>query len=245
MKKFSSMLALGLAAAMTFGMTVCAAPSVSTTDSDVTNDTLQEAAASVVVKNESVKEVEAITVEVFDQAAAAAADVAAKATENIDSNPVIKEAIAEVLGVPAAEVTSADVTLTPLKGFDAKAEEGAKFPLTVTFEKVTGVSGGNSYVVLHQLPDGTWETLKAAANGSSLTVTFPSSLSPVVPVKVEKPVKAGIADDDEDEEPAAAVTADGKVAAPKTGETLPMAGVVTVICLAGAALCVKKIRYNY
>lgn len=218
MKKLSSMLTLGLAMAMVFGMTVSAAGSVSTVNSSVTNDTLKAAADSVVAESSVAVDVKEVDVAVFDNAAVTA---------------------------PDAEVVGKGAETKIVTAFDVEVAEAITSSVTITFKNVEGVSAGKQYVALHQLKDGAWETLPAKVVGAgSIEITF-NSLSPVAIVEV---VKAGEMDDDDDddddEEAAVVVAADGTVVAPKTGEALPAAGILAVICLAGAALCAKKVRFN-
>ena len=71
-------------------------------------------------------------------------------------------------------------------------------------------------------------------------------MSPVAVVEVEK---AGADDDDDDDDSSDAATTTTTTVeetnvSPKTGETLPVAGIMAVICLAGAAVAVKKVKFN-
>ena len=76
-----------------------------------------------------------------------------------------------------------------------------------------GITAGQKVAVLHQKADGTWESrpVTNVSNGS-VTATF-DSLSPVAVVSY---------------------------ASPKTGMSFPVAGVICIISLCGAALCMKK-----
>lgn len=108
---------------------------------------------------------------------------------------------------------------TVLKAFDVPAPAGIDYSkgVQITFA-VPGIMAGQSIAVLHQKADGTWESLPVNHVGQdSVTATF-TSFSPVAIVSY--------------------------AASPKTGETLPAAALLAVICLAGAALCTKKIGFN-
>lgn len=105
-----------------------------------------------------------------------------------------------------------------LKAFDVTLPDGDySAGVQITFA-VPGIAAGQKIAVLHQKADGTWESLTVNHVGQdSVTATF-TSFSPVAIVAYE--------------------------GSPKTGETLPVAGILAVICLAGAAVCAKKIRFN-
>lgn len=215
MKKLSSMLALGMALALTLGMTVCAAPSVSTENSNVTNQTLAETAAKV-----------ASTAEGGVTVAPAAADVATY-DEAVKVTPD-----SSVIGDVTVKATVAVFELNVTAG-TIDAEKGTK--VTITLPEI---SGDKKYVILHKKADGAWETIKPdSISAGSIVATF-KSLSPISIVEVEE--KAG--DDDNDDNDSSAES--GAAVSPKTGETLPAAGILAVICLAGVSVCAAKVRCN-
>ncbi len=146
--------------------------------------------------------------------------------------------------VPVAAMQLPDVV------FDQETE--------ITFQ-IPGVEVGQQYVFLHLNHDGEWEAIPAVVTGNGqLTGKF-TSLSPlsaqmvviefepddVQPEQPEKP----------DEKPVDTApwwdwgpaentaTATGTTS-PKTGETLPVVGIIALICLAGAAVSVKKVSFN-
>lgn len=212
MKKFSKMLALGLALVMTFSMTAFAEE-----NSPADNNTSAESealAGKVEVPNTVVVDGKEVTVEVSTKA------VAAEAVDYVKA--AVKAESGEVVG-------ALDVTL------NLTAEEIAK-GATVTL-KVAGVSDNYEYVVYHQKADGTWEVLDATVLGDGTLSVKLTSLSPLVVVK------AGEVDSDDNNDDSADST-DGVVVSPKTGETFPVAGMMLVICLAGAVVCAKKVRFN-
>ena len=92
---------------------------------------------------------------------------------------------------------------------------GAGYEVTL---KVAGIAAGDAIAVLHYT-GSTWEVIKPSSVAAGSVTFVTSSLSPISVVKLD-------------------VT--GVTESPKTGSSLPVAGVVLVICLAGAALCGKK-----
>lgn len=69
------------------------------------------------------------------------------------------------------------------------------------------------------------------------------SCSPFVLVVVKDNVKPGLPPV-EGTAPATTTTAAGAPVSPKTGEALPVAGMMAVLCLAGVVVCAKKARCN-
>ncbi len=104
---------------------------------------------------------------------------------------------------------------------------------------VQGLNKDKNYVVLHLKDDGTWEALAATVDGDALNVEF-TSFSPVVIAEVELQ-KAGTDDGDDGDSDS---EDSQNPASPKTGETLPLAGGMAVICLAGAYVCAKRVKTN-
>lgn len=237
MKKFSKLLALSLATALTLGMTVSAAGSTSTTNSEITSEVLADNAKKVDADATGLDagvtvEVKAATVADYDAASNVADDVAPSDVE-----------VVEV-------VTVFNVELENAAGADASATVSASNPLTVTLKNVPGVVSGKLYVVLHQKKDGTWERVSGVQPGPTLTATF-TSLSPVAVVEVDEKDTGNDDDDDDDDDDdttAAASTSvaatTGVAASPKTGETMPVAVLFAVASLGAAVVCSRKARYN-
>lgn len=150
---------------------------------------------------------------------ATAKDVSAVSAKTADGAAV---AVAEVT---EAVVTDAQKAAVALVGQNAGANAGSVqvekvFELNATLSgstsitiEVPGITAGQKVAVLHQKADGTWESrpVTNVSNGS-VTATF-DSLSPVAVVSY---------------------------ASPKTGMSFPVAGVICIISLCGAALCMKK-----
>ena len=230
MKKFMKLMAFAMAMTLVFGMTVSAAESPTTED--------QEANTAFKV----VQEVGAVT----EDGANLTVNKAALTGEQYTA------AKAAVDGAVIADVTkksivaALDVTVP-----DATAEQLAK-GITVTFA-VDGVKTGSSYVVFHLKADGTWEQLTAAVpRDGYVSATF-TSFSPVVVVEVVKAASSdnnggssdsGSANSGSDSSNAAAAAPAEAAVSPKTGEMFPAAGIMAVICLAGASFCAVKVRKN-
>lgn len=210
MKKLSKMLALSMALALTLGMTAAAAPSVSSTDSAVTNDVLEEQAekTTAVTADGATVTIEAVEVAVYD-----AVDAAGKTDSVVGGNVEVKKilAVVDVQG-PAG---GAEVTISN-----------------------PAIEAGKKYVLLHQKADGTWEKIDPSKiEAGKITATF-GSFSPVAIVEIA--AKAG----SNNSSAAATTTTTTPAASPKTGETLPVAGIAALICLAGVVACAKKVKFN-
>lgn len=169
MKKFSSMLALGLALAMTLGMTVSAAPSVSTANSTITSETLEKAASetTVTASNGVEASVTAPSVATYDGAVGQIAQ--ASVAEKVRST---------------AKITS-DVFLVIAQVYEVSVTNGASLGSGTEFKFTSPKFNANTtYVALHQFSDGTWEVLPVTVSGNTASVTL-KSLSPVAFVEVQ------------------------------------------------------------
>lgn len=211
MKKLSTALALGLAMALTFGMTAFAAESP-TTDGVAAGEQVVVTEASVAV-----------------------------------TNAVSDTQVAQISDGTAATQAGVDSSAQSISVFDLKLKEGQTIPeggLKVTFTLPAGTfdTGSYDYYVLHF--NGTaWEKVDSSVDSSeAITATF-KSLSPIAIVSVEKD---GDDDDDDDDTVAATVTttADGSAASPKTADTASVAGIIALAALAGAAVTVRRTRFN-
>lgn len=249
MKRLSKMAALGLALALTFGMSVNAAESVTTEGN------------APVLSEEQTRQYEQ---KAADQAAATTvtATVGGVSVE-IKKEPVAPQTLAQ------AEQVGADKVIANASSLGIKIPEGATVTTTVVGSAnisipegtdiskgiqlsigISGIQAGKNYVLLHLTKDSAgnpvWETIKpdSIADGK-VTATF-TSLSPVVASEVI--VLVGEEESEPWPEPRhpenAAAAPAGAATSPKTGETLPAAGLMALICLAGAAVCAKRVRYN-
>lgn len=227
MKKSSKILTLSLAMALVFGMTVSAAGSTSTTNSEVTNTTLakqaeevqKDAAAKTEDGTEVTVTVAATTVEKFDSAAAAAKEQAKTLTKN-------------------------DGTATVVAAFELSVDVADK-PVIISV-KVPGVKADGKYAFLHY--DGAkWEVIAASNNNGTLTGTF-NSLSPVAVIELKDGAEPAQSNNNNNSNNnssnnTAAAPASAAVS-PKTGETVPAAGIMAVILIAGAVICAKKYQMS-
>ena len=246
MKRLSKMAALGLALALTFGMSVNAAESVTTEGNapvlseeqtkQYEQKAEEQAAATTVTATVGGVSVTVTKTAVAPQTLAQAEQVGAdKVVANASSLGI---SIPEGATVTTTVVGSANITIP--EGIDIS--KGLQLSIGIS-----GIQAGKNYVLLHLTKDGVWETIRpdSIADGK-VTATF-TSLSPVVASEVI----VLVGDDgghDEWPEPRhpenAAGTPAGAGTSPKTGETLPAAGLMALICLAGAAVCAKRVRYN-
>lgn len=289
MKKVSKMFALGLALAMTFGITVNAAPSIST-GTDV-SDKVEVSGAGVSsaeipsdAKNIEVPAVDVSTM-TDEQVANLSQNSSAKyeAVKEVGTTSDIKvpegatvsvSATPASVGVMAVVDQVADKAVQAMKldvaanakpdvkavlNIDLNVTGGTKADvfaantngIKVTFNAGIVPAANKKYLVLHQLASGAWETVPATiAQDGTVIATF-STLSPVAIVEVPLAEKAGIDTpatpdnkDDSNNDNNASAGNNGAATSPKTGETLPVAGLMAVICLAGAVVCAKRVRYN-
>ncbi len=221
MKKFSKLLALSLATALVFGMTVSAAPSPITSDGDIAVE--------------------------FDGAApegakALVAVESSQAPTNSDANKAIASENSDYEIVNVA--WSGDVHFVDANGNEV-ATNGTIIAYFNENGDIPGVVAGKYFVVLHW-NGSAWVPVSGVQQGPVLYGVF-SSLSPVAIVEVDK--KADDDDDDDNDTtteaaPASAAAATGVAASPKTGETAPVAVLFAVASLGAAVVCSRKARYN-
>jgi len=294
MKKLSGMLALGMALALTFGMTVSAAESPATQNPDFKpTESQTQTAQSTIDALPEVTDVKTTVTQVNSQgqtvrvevklnvqpikaetvAELQSTNVTEKAVDSLKTNggeAKVTETIAKAMAAANAsnkvdsakqKVTDVKIGKTPVAAAVIEVPAGVKIPDSGLRLEISlpgfKPAAGKTYVVMHLGKDG-WEIIApdAIANGK-VTATF-KDLSPVtvnevtftvVPVEDPQPVGEeadnGEEDSNDDSEQAqAAAPAANPATSPKTAETLPAAGVMALICLAGAAVCAGKIRYN-
>lgn len=292
MKKLSSMLALGLAAAMVFGMTVSAAESPNTATTITPSTTVDDSIVNSVVNasdelagSQAVATQVAVSVplptlneeEVKSYTQTAATQLAAVKAESITTNlkddagnpvavttkavePAVAaaapqaavEAVKQLVDTGILQMNTGSATtssVTVKAGVDislpADVAVSESNPVTVAIPVNIEIQPEKTYLVLHMVADGQWETVKAVIVNGTIYGTF-TKLSPVLVVEADA-VKAGNNDDDDDDDDSGIVVLENGTAAPaspKTGESIPVAGMMAVICLAGAAVCAVKVRYS-
>lgn len=228
MKRFSKILALGLAAVMTFGMTVSAEESVS---ADKMPDLMWVPAdRGIMVGGENV----AADVEVKVEALGASAYEVAK--ESVKTEAAAIEKVLADAGVKAAAdkapvfLGAVDIDITGLT--PEQWEKGVEIPLTVP----GGVKSNMRYVVLH---DGV--AIPASVKVDVITVTVKHCSTFVIVGQEVQPVGDN-GGNDEYYNNRPYNTDPSK--SPATGETLPMVTMMALICLAGAAVCRRKAALN-
>lgn len=240
MKKFSKLFALTLAAALTFGMTVNAAESGSTTNNNgetITSETLAKAADDM------------------NQAAKADED-----GEILSAAPVANTTVYDNADDKAAEIVNAetdgettsyklvvvDLTLIDISDPTAPA---VVTPDASKWYEIPGitVAEGKDAKVLHSGDGGaTFDPVGSKVENGKVYGQF-SSLSPVAVVIFDAKDEEETGSDPEptNETTTTSVAATtGVAASPKTGETVPVAVLFAAAALGAAVVCTKKARYN-
>lgn len=245
MKKFTKMLALGMAAALVFGMTVSAAPSMGTGDvtvSDVVNEVIKDAGLQDKDGN-TVENVEVKARELeegdFNETFGKNED---EALEKAISTPAVSNEINNVFSkvFPNVPVERQHVTHGII---EIGLGEGSSIPEGGLFVPVWPEVKDAAYVVAHW-NGGTWEVLETKVENGYVYALFKAGFSPVYISVLEVTGEEEPPKTDTPNPPASTPSTPSTPASPKTGETLPVAGILAVICLAGVAVCAKKARYN-
>lgn len=243
MKKFSKMLALGMAAAMVFGMTVSAAGSKDTIDAVVDG-------VNTVIENAGVQDSQG---NVIENAPKVEATVLPETVYNETFGNNYDEALAKVDANEAvnAAIDAAFATLN--NGSDKNVYRDiidvtveGEIPAGGLYVPVLPSADGEAYVVAHW--NGTaWEVLQTKVENGAVYALFPQGFSPVY-ISILTVTGEEVPDDngssDNNDSSSDNNNSSAAPESPKTGETLPVAGILAVICLAAAAVCAKKVRYN-
>ena len=238
MKRFSKFFALGLAMVMTFGMTVSAAPS---TGEDAAWQEKVEAAEESAKKDTTLMyvptdrgiTVDGKTVDVkVEIAPLDGEEYLAAESKVVTKTDAIQTALKDA-GVKVADKAPQFIGAVNIE-LDLTAEQwaqGVRIPLTVP----GGVKSNMKYVVLH---DG--EVIVAAPGVDIIYVTVKHNSTFVITAQEVQTVGDNGANDEYyNNRPY-----NNPTKSPQTGETLPMAAIMAMICLAGAAVCVRKAAYN-
>lgn len=270
MKRFSKMLVLGLSAALVFGMTAQADGSVSAGEAPATaeaakNEVTLGGSTTVVVDGQEVTvEIEAPTVleetkyeevkaEVKTQAVVTKVQDKIKEAVKANLKEMVPDSLkeqssgktVELVGEP--KVTAAFNLEAPKGLTQAQIEKGVQVPFTLKAVKSNVI-----YSVIHYLAGGGYEVLPATVKGSTIYATF-NSFSPVVIVEQEiklvgedTPASSdnNNSNNNSSNDNNSSSAPQDASKAPKTGEALPVAAVMAVVLMAGAAFCAKKVRYN-
>lgn len=228
MKKFSKMLALGMALSLAFGVTAFASDSITVDTSGLGEGVLE----SIAVEG---------TLQEGDKV------VAAPAPENTEESVWDEfrdwSKVIEASGYKEPGPVSFSIaTNFEVEVQNADGEKVDRGEITLTFDWV-GFEASKNYAVLHY--DGTkWEIIPATVTADGVKATF-TSLSPVVIVEVSKYV----APTDNDNNTGANTNTNNSAPAqneapksPQTGGVLPAAELMALISLAGSVVCARKVR---
>jgi hypothetical protein len=218
---------------LTIGTTAFAATSPTTTTTSGGSSVAAVETKAPEAYVEAVKEVKGGTV-----SALTTAQVSAAATQAVN----VVSSLPETLPETYSALKNADSTKTIVPNVLAAIEVTADPGATVTLS-IEGISASDMVLVLHfNTTTGAWETIvPTVADG---TVTFTSAtFSPISIVKYTVESKESTdSNNDSTTTTTTTTTSDGTVESPKTGEAAPVVAVVAVICLAGVAVCGKKVK---
>ena len=236
MKKFSKMLALGMAAALAFGMTVSAAESPSTNAAEIVGAVLGE--TQVQDSNGNVVDVKAeatgLPQEAYnEQFGVDYEDALAKVEANEAVNAALDSAFA-ALGNGDRDLYR-DIIDVNVEG---------TIPAGGLYVPLLPAADGAAYVIAHW-NGTTWEVLQTKVENGVVYALFPESFSPVylsilTVTGEENNNNDNNNNNNNNNNNSGSSDNSGAPASPKTGETLPVAGILAVVCLAGVAVCAKK-----
>lgn len=174
----------------------------------------------------------AVTVAAVPQTTVAATQTAVQ--NQLNNLSTLGDVLGDQTVKDAQKDTTKKVSAEIVTVVDVQATTGG----TVTL-KVAGIKAGETILIMHfNETTGAWENIKPSkvADGE---VTFAlSSFSPVAIVKVDvETVTQGTGT-------TAGTTTAATTTSPKTGETTPVIAILAIICLAGVAVCGKKVKAN-
>lgn len=228
-KRVLSAIALAMALSMTFGMTVFASnnssPGTNETKSDaMTFDPIASGNATVSEGEKASLEAEANAVLAVIVGKPDSATLGSLTAEELKDAKTVAAKVAELKGI-----SNADISVLAAADIDISGFSGGSF--TITLNKA--IDPNSKLMVLH-LNGNVWESLRieVGADGKTITV-YADSLSPIVFAEV----KAGQTSNGGNQTSAAT-----PAESPKTGAVASTAGIMAAICLAGAAVSVKKAR---
>lgn len=233
MKRFTKMLALGMTLAMVFGISVSAAPSP-----------YAPGVVETVGKFPQGWVLGTTTKEAYNNAKAAA--------ESADAKAEIEEKMPGWTFDAVMDVWNFGWNDKDADGNDIEVKDG-----TVTVKMPALPSSNYTYVLLHY-PTSDWTDIKGYPQVIDFKLTDwennywsfkVAGGSPVIFVRLIKTAvvnpTTGGNDAPAAEAPAApGATTPGTVVSPKTGEAMPVATMMVIVCLAGVAVCAKKARSN-
>ena len=238
MKKFSKIMALSMALALTLGMTVFADGS-----SDPGAQMAQDAQKTTVSATDANgKIVEDVSVNVEKANGAATPANINAAVENADSALTVAIKNASKYGeihTPTL-VTSIDINVTSA----SPLADGTSFKVHVPCSFVRALQGGTKYVLMH-LNNGVWEAVDSLVVGDGYFEFTTTSFSNYALFLVDEVVPTNGGDGGSNNSGTTTTQAPASApVSPKTGESVPVAGFAALILLAGAAVCAKKAQFN-
>lgn len=233
-KKLMSAIALTMVMALTFGMTAFAAESPRP---EGANSVVAEDVAANVVEPTDAAEKEALDKEASDELSGIKAIDTEDATITALTAGELKNA-KEVAAQVAVAAKGEGATFDILAAADI---EIANFDGSFTIN-VAKVLDPAKIAVLH-LNNGVWEVLDVKIENNMLTI-YASSLSPIVVVEVAEKAGETTTTPTNNSGTSSTAATPAPAVSPKTGETVPVAGILAVICVAGAVVCAKRVRYN-
>lgn len=244
MKRFSKMLALGFAAALVLGMTVQAAGSPSAGDNDSKNEVLKNEAS---VSNTVVVDGQEVNV-TFEAPEALAPEVLTVTEQKVAETATVTKVQDEIKKSVGSNETVTFVGEPKVAAaFEVKAPQGLTAEqiskgVKVSFELKGGIKANMKYVVVHFDANGNPEVLPTEVKDGKVWGTF-TSFSPVVILEQEVKVDTNNGNNNNNSGNDSQ-TEQSPATSPKTGEAFPVAGVMALVLVAGAAVCAGKARYN-
>lgn len=151
---------------------------------------------------------------------------------------VVKAAATDATKKVSAEVKTV-VELKADAATQALFDAGKKAEITI---KLDSVKAGDNIVILHYA-NGAWETIAPTSVVDGAVTGMFSSLSPVAIVKIVV-ATANTQTTDNNNTTVNNTTDNTTPVAPKTGVVFPIAAIAAGFCLAGAAVCEKKVKFN-
>ena len=236
MKKFSKIMALSMALALTLGMTVFADGS-----SDPGAIMAQDAQETTVSATDAKGNPVSVNVEVKEATGAATPANINAAVENADSALTVAIKNASKYGeihTPTL-VTSIDINVTAASPLG----DGTSFKVHVPCSYVRALQGGTKYVLMH-LNNGVWEAVDSLVVGDGYFEFTTTSFSNYALFLVDEVVPTNGGDGGQGSTSADTPAPASEPVSPKTGESVPVAGFAALILLAGAAVCAKKAQFN-
>lgn len=246
MKKFSKIMALSMALALTLGMTVFADGSV--TDESLWEQATQNTTAKDLSSGEEVTMAqpqanEETTKEVTAEIEKTGSDLAASV-----------KAKAESLGLKKSAAPSL-VFVLDIKPSGSQTTFDSDITVTVPVESLIKKAPGETvkYVLMHEESKGVWKVVEGAEVKDGMLTFKTKSFSNFALFLVEEDTSnndgnnngsgnsnGGGTTTTSADTPAPA----SEPVSPKTGESVPVAGFAALILLAGAAVCAKKVQFN-